>query len=140
MTLQCFAVVPVLCEYGKSKTKFNRNRSCCIETNTKCSFDRSNIMATSVLCSCSINFSLPQLKAMPFSRRNLLRRWTFQTSDLLLRTQLLTGLVYDEFLNELKMPRGGYLHRLCYWTSHRPYQSHFFTKVVTKAARRSLIN
>lgn len=90
-----------------------------------------NIMAISVHYSCSIHFSLPQLKAMPSFLSNMLRRWTFQTSDLLLLTQLLTGSAYDEFLNQLKMPRGGYLHRLCSWTSHRPYLSIFFTKVVT---------
>ena len=107
-----------------------------IETNTKCSFDRLNICTSLLLNS----FSLPQLKAMPSLLRNLLRRLTFQTGDLLLLTLLLTGSAYDEFLNQLKKTRGGYLHRLCSWTSHRPYLSHFFTKAVTKAARRYPIN
>ena len=98
MTWRCFVVVPVLCEYGKSKKKFNRSRSCWIETNTKCSFDRLNIMAISVHYSCSIHFPLSQLKAMPSILSNLLRRWTFQTSDLLLLTQSLTGSAYDQFL------------------------------------------
>ena len=74
------------------------------------SFEHHGYICTSLLIN---SFSLPQLKAKPSLLRNLLRRLTSQTGDLLLLPLVLTGSAYDEFLNQLKKTRGGYLHRLC---------------------------